>query len=184
MGHPSSVYWWLQDHICCFLYVLWLLPHHYPYSYSAVSRLGTASGWGICLVPEFKCWCKQLPILLFGNFSCSNLVSVRDGFSTWSPSVIHTRWCQYLFQYYRYRCLLNFLMSFCREIIVYISLTASWISNRRCFTAHQPCCPSNCSYLNEEKQYPDNSMYSFILLASILFSYYQPPSHLFRALHH
>ena len=76
------------------------------------------------------------------------------------------------FQYYR--CLLSFFMSLCREIIVCISLTASWISNRLCSTA------SNCSYLNEEKQYPDNSMYSLMFLASILFSY-QPPSHLFQA---
>ena len=34
-------------------------------------------------------------------------------------------------------------------------------------------CSSNCSYLNEEKQYPDNSMYSLMFLASILVTNYQ-----------
>ena len=107
-----------------YLYVLWLLPHH-------CMLIVLYLGWvlllarGICLVPEVKCRCKPLPILLFGNYSCSNLVSITDGVSTWSPSVIHTRCWQYLFQYYR--CLLSFFMSLCREIIVYISLTASWI---------------------------------------------------------
>jgi len=144
---------------------LWLLPHH-------CMLIVLYLGWvlllarGICLVPEVKYRCKPLPILLFGKYSWSNLVSITDGVSTWSPSMIHTRWWQYLFS------ILQMLAKLFYELVqrYYCLHFSDCIMDLEQAVFY---CSSNCSYLNEEKQYPDNSMYSLMFLASILVTNYQ-----------
>lgn len=157
-----------------FFCILWIQDIFVASSY-AYSALVLFHGWvlllaiGIYLVPVVKCYHGMQTIadlfvrklfLVQSGVSCQlQMVFPLDHHPWFTPDAGST--------FFNDRCLLSFFMSLCREIIVYISLTASWILNGLCATA------SNCSY-------PDTSMCSLMFLSSILFSY-KPPSHHFQA---
>jgi hypothetical protein len=91
---PWFYFWIASTFVAYYKCILWLLPHHCSAQcYLTVEYCIVLTARGICLLAQVEWWCKptfwvfifvcivpyiyQLQILLFGNYSGSNLVLIH-----------------------------------------------------------------------------------------------------------